>query len=299
MQSMRMISFISLVLFVLGMTKAQVNTSDVEAANTAFTKGEWQKAVGAYQSLAKAEPLNTTYWYRLGYANYSLKEYQKAITAFERAQTLQSNPSTMYDIACSYSLLNRKKEALDWLEKAAVAGFTQIGLLTSDADLANVRSEPRFSEISARVQKNATPCADDPLHRQLDFWVGEWDVHNEKGEDVGKSHIQRILGGCVILEEWTGARGYTGKSFNFVDPVSGKWRQTWVDDRGGKIEFTGSLEGKDMIYFADANEGGKEFRRRLTFFNLGPDRVRQFSERTYDGGTTWHTEYDFVYDRKK
>ena len=55
------------------------------------------------------------------------------------------------------------------------------------------------------------------------------------------------------------------------------------------MEFTGSLEGKNLIYFADVNEEGREFRRRPTFFNLGPDRVRQFSERTYDNGTTWHT----------
>lgn len=116
---------------------------------------------------------------------------------------------------------------------------------------------------------------------------------------MGQSSIQKILGGCVILENWTSASGYTGKSFNFVDPVTGKWRQTWVDNKGGKMEFTRSLEGKDMIYFADVNEGGKEFRRRMTFFNLGPDRVRQFSERTGDNGATWQTEYDFIYDRKK
>lgn len=27
---------------------------------------------------------------------------------------------------------------------------------------------------------NATPCADDSLHRQLDFWFEEWDVQNQQ-----------------------------------------------------------------------------------------------------------------------
>jgi len=36
----------------------------------------------------------------------------------------------------------------------------------------------------------------------------------------------------------------------------------------------------------------------MTLFNLGPDRVRQLSEQTVDGGKTWSTQYDFIYIRK-
>jgi len=39
--------------------------------------------------------------------------------------------------------------------------------------------------------------------------------------------------------------------------------------------------------------------RRLTFFDLGPDRVRQYSEISKDGEKTWTTEYDLDYRRKK
>jgi hypothetical protein len=40
------------------------------------------------------------------------------------------------------------------------------------------------------------------------------------------------------------------------------------------------------------------FRRKLTFFNLGPHKVRQFSQRPSDDGKTWSVEYDFTYVRK-
>jgi hypothetical protein len=46
-------------------------------------------------------------------------------------------------------------------------------------------------------------------------------------------------------------------------------------------------------------QGGGKVLRRLTFFNLGADRVRQFSERSTDGGKTWTIGYDFTYIRKK
>lgn len=37
---------------------------------------------------------------------------------------------------------------------------------------------------------------------------------------------------------------------------------------------------------------------RLTLFREGPDRVRQLSESTQDGGTTWSANYDFTYTRR-
>jgi hypothetical protein len=39
--------------------------------------------------------------------------------------------------------------------------------------------------------------------------------------------------------------------------------------------------------------------RRLTFFDLGGEKVRQFGEITKDNGKTWKTEYDLEYRRRK
>ena len=44
------------------------------------------------------------------------------------------------------------------------------------------------------------PCEGSAVNRQLDFWVGEWDVYAPQGHQVGTSSVQRILGGCVIFE---------------------------------------------------------------------------------------------------
>jgi len=55
------------------------------------------------------------------------------------------------------------------------------------------------------------------------------------------------------------------------------------------------------VFYADnlLGPGGKPYKRRLTFTRLDPDKVRQFGERSDDGGTTWKTEYDLEYRRKK
>jgi hypothetical protein len=39
--------------------------------------------------------------------------------------------------------------------------------------------------------------------------------------------------------------------------------------------------------------------QRMTFHNLGPDKVRQHGENSNDGGKTWTTSFDLEYRRKK
>jgi hypothetical protein len=103
----------------------------------------------------------------------------------------------------------------------------------------------------------------------------------------------------VVLENWTGGRGNSGKSFNIYDANTKKWEPYWVDSNGGRIFFSGHLNGTTMDYFADTDEDGKKATRHLQFFNVGPDQVRRFSQRSEDGGKTWAVEYDFTYFWKK
>ena len=283
-----------------GHARAQEPAAD--EAQTSFQAGKWSEAAKAYEALVKKDEKNQLFWGRLGYARLSLKDYTGSATAYEKAVALSNtkNPTMLYNLACAYSRMNEKEKALSSLADAASAGFNQPANLMNDEDLGNIRAEARFKTILSQVQNNATPCANDPLHRQFDFWVGEWDVFTPQGQPAGNSSIQNILAGCVILENWTGRTGYTGKSFNFVDPGTSKWRQTWVDAVGGKIEFTGQLEGKNMVFWSEEKQqDGKPSKRRLTFFNVAADTVRQFSQRTFDEGKNWNVEYDLTYVRKK
>lgn len=150
-------------------------------------------------------------------------------------------------------------------------------------------------------QLPARPCATDTMYRQFDFWIGNWEVYGPKGK-AGDSKIERILDSCIILENWTSARaGYAGKSFNTYNAATGQWQQTWVDNAGGTTEFLrGHAEKDKMVFYAEnvAGPKGKKFMRRLTFYKLSDDKVRQHGERSDDDGKTWTTEYDLEYRRK-
>jgi hypothetical protein len=149
------------------------------------------------------------------------------------------------------------------------------------------------------------PCSL-PEYRQFDFWLGDWDVYGARGK-AGDSKISLILDSCIILEEWTSASNplgllYAGKSFNTWNAALKQWQQTWVDNSGNTTAFTyGKYEDKQIIFKTDPFPFTKDTMaiRRLTFFNLSSDKVRQLGEISKNNGASFVTEYDLEYRRKK
>jgi hypothetical protein len=160
-----------------------------------------------------------------------------------------------------------------------------------------------FLSLAASSQK---PCSS-PEYRQFDFWIGEWEAFGINGKKAGDSKISLILDSCIILEEWTSAtvsRGirYAGKSFNTWNAATGQWQQTWVDNIGGSTEFLeGRYENNKIVFISRPFLASKDTMaiRRLSFYNLAPDRVRQHGEISKDNRVSWRTEYDLEYRRKK
>ncbi len=152
------------------------------------------------------------------------------------------------------------------------------------------------------------------VHRQFDFWLGDWDVVTNPAtappatapaggasQKPGHNVITSIDGGCVLLESWT-AQGQTGHSFNIYDRTRQQWHQTWVDNSGGLHEYWGGLKDGNMILTGEVPLGPQSRfagRRtiRVTFFPMGPDKLRQFSEALSMDGT-WSVNYDLIYTRR-
>lgn len=149
------------------------------------------------------------------------------------------------------------------------------------------------------------PCIDDARYRAFDFWVGEWDVRrNGAAADSPTSEniVTLEYGRCVVHEHWRGISGVTGASFNIYDASRSAWFQTWVDSTGGLHEYRGNPDAQGNMVFVGETPGdpGQPHRvpTRLTFFKLGPDTVRQYSESSIDGGKTWQVNYDLLYTRR-
>ena len=164
-----------------------------------------------------------------------------------------------------------------------------------------------MSVLAFKSVAQQTPCGSNPVYRQFDFWIGNWEVFGPKGNKAGDSKIELILDSCIILENWKSANAfsgifYSGKSFNTYNANTKQWQQTWVDNVGGSTEYSeGHFENNKMIFQTKPYPFNKDTMaiQRLTFYNLGADKVRQHGEISKDNGITWTTQYDLEYRRKK
>ncbi len=121
----------------------------------------------------------------------------------------------------------------------------------------------------------------------------------DRDERVGESSVEKLPGSCALLESYAQADGYSGKSINFYDGTLRKWRQTWVDKVGTVSEFTGELVDGAMKLEGETHfRDGRTIHRKMTLSRIDDAKVRQFSERSADGGKTWTTAYDFTYKRR-
>jgi hypothetical protein len=150
---------------------------------------------------------------------------------------------------------------------------------------------------SAQAQQAQYGCKDQ-LHRQFDFWIGEWNVTSPDGKPLGKNVIKAIQDGCALQENWSGAGGGTGTSINYVE--SNRWHQLWISNRTAAwpLKMSGSLKDGGMTMSGDyTRPDGKRVMARMRWQPLAGGKVQQTWENSEDGGRTWKTLFVGIYTR--
>ena len=132
---------------------------------------------------------------------------------------------------------------------------------------------------------------------QFDFWLGEWNV--TWGEDgKGTNHIERILDGRILQENFI-APDLHGMSVSSYDPERGRWCQTWVDNNGTYLDFTGKFEDNRMILSRDAIVRGQACKQRMVWYDIQENQLEWSWERSDDNGKSWRVLWQIHYTRKK
>lgn len=153
--------------------------------------------------------------------------------------------------------------------------------------------------LSAQAQ---SPCGD-PAASQFDFWVGNWKLTwtNQQEEEItGSNKIQKILGSCVIEENFDDpSRNFIGKSVSVYSSRLGKWLQTWVDNSGAYLDFVGGMVDDKMILSRSfTNLNNQIIMQRMIFYNIEDNSFDWNWERSLDGGENWELRWKIHYERK-
>ena len=138
-------------------------------------------------------------------------------------------------------------------------------------------------------------CAD-LVYRQFDFMLGDWNVATADGKLVGRDHIEKTYGNCVVQEHWTSVDGGTGGSVSMYDASRKLWHQTWVDSTGTLVVLEGGLKDGRMVMSGEMSNGGKHVQDRMSWVPQD-GKVRQLWETSEDGGKTWRTIFDVYYSK--
>lgn len=134
------------------------------------------------------------------------------------------------------------------------------------------------------------------LNHEFDFWLGEWDVY--WGDKHGTNHIERILDGAVIQENFEGD-GLVGISVSTLSKEDNRWHQTWVDNTGSYLDFSGEFKDEKMVLIRDGIVEGKRVKQRMVWHNITDATFLWNWERSDDGGATWREMWKLEYKRKK
>lgn len=271
-------------------------------ADALYARKEWSAALEIYRTELARSSNDAALLDRVAHCEHLQGRFEQSLAAWEELARLRPrDPVAAYNVACANARLGRVDAGFAALERALASGFRDIAMLTSDSDLESLRSTPAWAPLIERAREAKPGAAKPPAElEQFAFWVGEWDVFSANGGRAGSSRVERILGGWVLLENWSGADGMQGKSFNSYDVARGCWRQHWVDDRGQALDFhNGKLENGALTFHASWKDAsGAVIRRRMSFTDLGEKGVRQYSERSSDEGQSWQQEYELFYRRR-
>lgn len=159
----------------------------------------------------------------------------------------------------------------------------------------------------ARPAHRAPAACTAPEARQLDFWVGDWDLTGRMRTADGwrdtpaTNQVRAILDGCVIEERFRLTDGaLKGLSVSAYDAQAAVWRQTWVDNQGGYLVFRGGMADGRMILATQPapQASGDTVVSRMVFRDFTADRFVWDWERSSDNGRTWTLRWTLEYRRR-
>ena len=147
----------------------------------------------------------------------------------------------------------------------------------------------------ALPQKPAACTA--PEYRQFDFWAGNWDVFDleKPGAAVARVHVDPILDGCVLREDYQDNAGTKGQSFTIYDSTRALWHQTWVTNRGRLLMIEGKLQAGEMVLAGNELTAEGNPRTIRGVWKAVKGGVRETAVLSVDGGKTWQPWFDLMF----
>ena len=189
--------------------------------------------------------------------------------------------------------MNLKFRASPTLRATAVANLVRVAIVVA-----------AFCSMNTIAQTAAAkPVCDGGEYHKFDFWIGDWDTYDLEDKDpskvIARNHVDPILEGCVLREDYDQFDGHHGQSFTIWDATRKVWHQSWVTNRGELLVLEGTRTGSRITFEGNSiNAKGVHQRTRVFWEPQGAD-VRETATVSEDGGKTFKPLFDIVFRKHK
>ena len=144
------------------------------------------------------------------------------------------------------------------------------------------------------------PCSANSESRQLDFWLGTWNISYPGAPAGTVSSVKLVLDQCELVESWDDGQGHKGENRFAYNYENKTWRGMFADNRGHVHVFTDGKVSNGSAEFSGPSrdpDGHTTFHRiRVSRTNV--NKVDQIWEKSSDNGATWTTVFRGEYSRK-
>jgi hypothetical protein len=137
-------------------------------------------------------------------------------------------------------------------------------------------------------------------YHQFDFWIGDWNAFDfdNPNKVVATTKVTPILDSCVLHEEYHGADGHEGESFNIYDAARKVWQQTWVTNRGELLTIEGQFKDGAMTLSGTQHMMDGKDKEIRGVWKPVPNGVRETAITSMDGGKTWQPWFDIIFRQR-
>lgn len=157
-----------------------------------------------------------------------------------------------------------------------------------------------LAAIPALAAVESESCSANPESRQLDFWLGDWDVTYPGMPGNATSSVSLTLDKCLLTESWDGGKDHKGKNMFAYSSDDKNWHGMFANNQGRVHIFEGkAAQGSAEFTGPSRNADGQTVLNRIRIVRLGGDKVEQSWEKSSDNGATWNMEFRGEYSRKK
>lgn len=218
-----------------------------------------------------------------------------------------------YLLAKAYYLSGDKTNGNDMFKRLVAdgGGFGYYRRIQNDAKLKDVVAISETDPVAEGLKKNSFPCMYDPNFRQLDFFIGMWDVYLKTGpnadytQKVATDSVVQSEGACSLIEYFemtVPPNNFHGRSFSFYDGTAKIFRHNWAGQGGDVWNY--ELVKRDgnftqLIAKAVERNGGTRIRRFSMTYDPEAQTIHQFIENSFDEGKTWQPDWDAMFKKRK